>query len=333
MTIEPFTLAGLTLIASAALSAAIIVLLLPFLRRHALATPNQRSSHRAPVPQGGGAAVIIATVAVAAVVLWSVSGGGGTQLIVVFSTALALAIVGAVDDVISLEALPRLLLQSACVAIVVAALPPELRILPILPFWTERLAIFIAGLWFVNLVNFMDGIDWMMVAEVVPVTLGVSIFSFAGALSWDVGIVALALCGGIAGFAPFNRPVARLFLGDVGSLPIGLLLGWQLAQLAGSHLTAAILLPLYYVADATLTLLARSTRGEPVMQAHRSHFYQRAMDRGMTAYQIVGYVFVVNVVLIVLATTTLFFTSHLAHAAALGLGCLAVGLLLFRFSR
>ena len=106
-----------------------------------------------------------------------------------------------------------------------------------------------------------------------------------GALPRDATLVALALCGAMIGFAPFNRPVARLFLGDVGSLPIGLLLGWLLVVLAGSgHFAAALLLPLYYLADATITLLRRLANGEPVWQAHRSHFYQRAMDNGFSVY-------------------------------------------------
>ena len=85
------------------------------------------------------------------------------------------------------------------------------------------------------------------------------------------------------GFAYFNRPVARLFLGDVGSLPIGLLLGWLLLLLAANgHLAAALLMPLYYLADATITLLRRLFRGEPVWHAHRTHFYQLATDRGFT---------------------------------------------------
>ncbi len=95
------------------------------------------------------------------------------------------------------------------------------------------------------------------------------------------------------GFAPFNKPVARLFLGDVGSLPIGLLLAWLLLQVAASgHLAAAILLPLYYLADATLTLLRRASR-----RASRSgrriarHFYQRATDRGFSVDEIVARVF------------------------------------------
>ena len=96
-------------------------------------------------------------------------------------------------------------------------------------------------------------------------------------------VCALALLGALIGFAPFNRPVARLFLGDVGSLPLGLVAGWLLALLADKgHLAAALLLPLYYLADATITLLRRLARGERVWQAHRTHFYQRATDNGFT---------------------------------------------------
>jgi UDP-N-acetylmuramyl pentapeptide phosphotransferase/UDP-N-acetylglucosamine-1-phosphate transferase len=144
-----------------------------------------------------------------------------------------------------------------------------------------------AVLWFVNLVNFMDGIDWMTVAEVVPVTAALAMFGLMGALPPDATVVALALCGAIIGFAPFNRPVARLFLGDVGSLPIGLLLGWLLVLLAGhGHLVAALLLPLYYLTDATITLLRRLMRGKPITEAHRSHYYQRALANGFSVFQV-----------------------------------------------
>ena len=117
-----------------------------------------------------------------------------------------------------------------------------------------------------NLVNFMDGIDWMMVAEVVPVTGGVALVGALGALPPEALIVALALNGAMLGFAPFNRPVARLFLGDMGSLPIGLLLFWLLLLVAGSgHVAAALLLPLYFVADATVTLARRALRARARM--------------------------------------------------------------------
>ena len=97
--------------------------------------------------------------------------------------------------------------------------------------------------------------------------------------------------------------MARIFLGDVGSLPIGLLFGWLLVLLAGNgHLAAALLLPLYYLADATITLLRRLTNREPFWQAHRTHFYQRATDRGFSVSgEIVAQRFAVNVALVALA--------------------------------
>ena len=154
-----------------------------------------------------------------------------------------------------------------------------------------------------------------------------------GALPRDAGLVAVALCGAMVGFAPFNRPVARMFLGDVGSLPVGLLLAWMLVLLAGGgHLAAASLLPLYYLADATVTLLRRLANGEAVTAAHRSHFYQRATDK-FTVMQVVGQVFALNLVLAALALATLLAPSLLVHAAALLTGGVLVAALLYRFAK
>ena len=325
---------ALILGASAAVSLGLLFLLHPVLRRHAIAHPNARSSHTVPTPQGGGMAVIAATTGVvAAAVLLGVVGPGGHSVWLVLAATVFVALVGAADDLHSIAVMPRLVLQAVAVAIVLAALPGDLRIVPRLPFWLERALEGLALLWFVNLTNFMDGIDWMTVAEVVPVSAGLVLFGLMGALPRNSMIVALALCGAVIGFAPVNRPVARLFLGDVGSLPIGLLLAWLLVVLAGAgHFAAALLLPLYYLADATLTLLRRLVNGEPVLRAHRSHFYQRATDRGYSVHRIVGRVFLLNVVLVALAAATLLTTSFLLHAATLIGGCALVGLLLYRFS-
>jgi UDP-N-acetylmuramyl pentapeptide phosphotransferase/UDP-N-acetylglucosamine-1-phosphate transferase len=320
-------------LAAAAASFYIILALRPLLQRHAIAQPNVRSSHNEPTPQGGGLAVIAATLIVVAGFSALFSGIGSHSLWLVLAAALFIAVVGAIDDFRTIAVLPRLVLQAVAIAVVLAALPNDLRLVPSFPSWLERALLGVAFLWFVNLVNFMDGIDWMTVAEVVPVTAGLVMFGIVGALPSDATVVALALGGATIGFAPFNRPVARLFLGDVGSLPVGLLLGWLLVVLAGNgHLAAAMLLPLYYLADATLTLLRRLLNGEPVWQAHRTHFYQRATDGGFSVSQIVGRVFVLNLVLIALAATTILTTSLLLHAAAIAAGCVLVALLLYRFA-
>jgi UDP-N-acetylmuramyl pentapeptide phosphotransferase/UDP-N-acetylglucosamine-1-phosphate transferase len=322
---------GLMFASPAILSAVLIIVLHPLLVRYTLARPNGRSSHRQPTPQGGGIAVIGATTVVLAgmALLAPSSFTDPFRLAVVFASVIALAAVGVTDDIRPLPALPRLLMQAIAVAVVLAILPTSLRILPVLPWLVERALMFIALLWLVNLVNFMDGIDWMTVAEVVPVTAALAMFGLMGALPHDAMLVAFALCGAMIGFAPFNRPVARLFLGDVGSLPIGLLLGWLLVLLADGHLFAALLLPLYYVADSTVTLLRRFVKGEPLTQAHRSHFYQRALDGGFSVYQIVGRVFLANTALAGLGALTLLNGSLSVQVISLIAGGAIVGALLW----
>jgi UDP-N-acetylmuramyl pentapeptide phosphotransferase/UDP-N-acetylglucosamine-1-phosphate transferase len=326
---------ALIVLGCAILCALFIVALRPLLVRYALARPNARSSHREPTPQGGGIAVFAAITIVLAGAAIFVPGflSDAPRLVIVFAAVLGLAAVGATDDVWPLEALPRLLLQAVAVIVVMVALPTELRIFSDLPWWLERALMLIGMMWFVNLVNFMDGLDWIAVAEVVPVSAALAAFGVMGGLPGDATMVALALLGAILGFAPFNRPVARLFLGDVGSLPLGLLLAWLLVQLAGGgYIVAAILLPLTFIADATITLLRRTIAGEPIMQAHRSHFYQRATDGGFNVIEIVGRVFAVNVVLALLALSTMVTASRIVHVAALAAGCGLVAVLLWRFA-
>jgi UDP-N-acetylmuramyl pentapeptide phosphotransferase/UDP-N-acetylglucosamine-1-phosphate transferase len=315
-------------------SAALIVLLLPWLMRYAMAQPNARSSHTAPTPQGGGIAVVIAVILAVGAGLAGADGAMLGRVLPLGAAVVLLTVVGAIDDIYGIPVLPRLALQTAAVVAVVATSPAELRAVPMIPLAVERAAEVLTGLWFVNLVNFMDGIDWMTLAETVPITAAVFVLSRFGAAPETTALIALALFGAILGFAPFNRPVARLFLGDVGSLPIGLMLFWLLLQLAGSgHLVAALLLPLYYIADATITLGRRILRGERITEAHRTHFYQLATARGLSVMSVVGAVFMVNVALAVLAALSMGFASAPFDLLALTLGGGGVAALLVVMGR
>ncbi len=225
-------------------------------------------------------------------------------------------------------------MQCVAVGTVIAALPGELQVVPQVPWWIERAGLFLGGVWLVNLVNFMDGVDWMTVAEFVPVTGALVLLGLSGTIGLLPSLVAAALLGAMIGFAPFNKPVARLFLGDVGSLPLGLLLGWLLLQLAAKgHLAAALILPLYYLADATITLVCRIARGEPIWQAHRTHFYQRATDNGFSVTAIVTRVLLVNLALAALAAMTIAAHAVLVSLAALAASIAVVSGLLVTFAR
>jgi UDP-N-acetylmuramyl pentapeptide phosphotransferase/UDP-N-acetylglucosamine-1-phosphate transferase len=334
MTVSELTMALLALPAAAMLSAVITWAIRPLMLRHALARPNARSSHRIPTPQGAGIAVIVATLLVSGVIM-AVSGATGLQIpAAIFAASLFIAAVGFADDVKSIDVLPRLLLQGAAVAAIVFTASSDLRIVPACPLWIERSLLLLAGLWFVNLVNFMDGLDWMTVAEVVPITAAMLIVGALGEFPASPTLVAAALCGAMFGFAPFNRPVAKIFLGDVGSLPIGLLLGWCLLQLGyDKQYAAALLLPMYYLFDATATLLRRMARREPFWAAHRSHFYQRATDNGFTVWRVVGEVFALNLALAALAIGSVMVQSMAVQIALLIAGCIATALVMRRFSQ
>jgi len=327
---------AVTVIFAALMCALLIVALYPWLARYALAKPNARSSHRTPTPQGAGIAVIAATMGAVGIALAIFSLGASPDLNLpkVVAAALIMTCLGAVDDIRPLPAGLRLLLQAVVIAGIIYTLPDHLRIVPQLPWWFERGLLLIGGLWFVNLVNFMDGIDWMTVAEVIPITATLTILGMAGALPSYGMVLALALGGATIGFAYFNRPTAKVFLGDVGSLPIGLILGWLLLLVAGGgHLAAAVVMPLYYLADATITLFRRLIRREPFWEGHRTHFYQRATDKGFTTTAVVVRVFVVNVGLGILAVISVVVPGRPSEIAALTIGAILVAWLLAAFER
>jgi UDP-N-acetylmuramyl pentapeptide phosphotransferase/UDP-N-acetylglucosamine-1-phosphate transferase len=328
--------------AGTGLTALLIVLLMPVLKSYALARPNARSSHKVPTPQGGGIAILVTVYLLTGIVLWYLGQTDSLLRLSWLGGATAfIAVIGAFDDIRPLPVAPRLVAQVAVVAIAILMTrsPYAVRILPeFMPQWSEDAFLILAGVWFVNLVNFMDGLDWLSVAEIVPVTAALLLLQLIGYVPFETTIVAAALLGGMLGFACFNKPVAKLFMGDVGSLPIGLILGWMLLQLAESGaLTAALLLPLYYLMDATITLFLRFRRGEKLSEAHRSHFYQRATTNGYSVMEVTGTVFALNILLAVLAASTYLWPKVMDPAwpcqlATLLVGLFAVSCVLYRFA-
>jgi UDP-N-acetylmuramyl pentapeptide phosphotransferase/UDP-N-acetylglucosamine-1-phosphate transferase len=298
------SVAGLTWLATRAVRALLV-------RRAILDRPNERSSHDTPTPRGGGLAVISVLLPawIAAALLtgastpWTMLGG-----------ALALAAVSWRDDVRGLGILWRLGTQILAVAAGLATLGgPVFQ--GLLPEWLDALAAGFLWLWFVNLYNFMDGIDGIAAVETASIGGGVALVVLAAATG-PTGIAAwgLALAAAALGFLPWNWHRAKLFLGDVGSVPLGYLAGWLLLSLAAAGAwKAALILPLYYLADATITLLRRLRRGEQIWRAHREHYYQRAVQNGMSHASVVKAVLAGNLALV-----------GLALGAEMGLGSLAL---------
>jgi len=318
----------------AGLSALLVFLLRPLLIRHLLARPNARSSHKVATPQGAGLAVT-ATVLIGcalAVLLWHPAPE--PSLVPVLAIAVALTILGSLDDAHALPVSWRLIGQTLAALVMALSLPSGFQVFPdLLPLVAERALIVLGTVWFVNAVNFLDGLDWMTVAQVVPMTIGITALQALGAVPATVGLLALVLLGAVLGFAVFNKHPAKVFLGDAGSLPIGFCLAFMLIFVAKAHLAAALLLSLYTLADATLTLFRRVIDREPILSAHRTHFYQRAVVQGLRVPQVTARVFVLGLVLAGLAVATVLARSFLVDFLCLGLGLLATGLVLSALAR
>jgi UDP-N-acetylmuramyl pentapeptide phosphotransferase/UDP-N-acetylglucosamine-1-phosphate transferase len=316
--------------ASAALAAGLILILKPLLIRYLLAHPNARSSHRIATPQGAGVAVIAALLMVlTAVQLWWPQAVSGPLLFPAILAATGLTVLGLIDDAHPLPVSWRFAGQILAALMLAFSLPQDLRILPnLLPFWAERGLIAFGTVYLTNAVNFLDGLDWITAAQVVPMTLGVVALASLGAVPSNVGTLALALLGGMIGFAVFNKHPAQVFLGDAGSLPIGLLLALMLSFVAGANAAAALLLPLYTLFDSGITLIRRSYNREHIFGAHRSHFYQRAVVAGMTAPQVTARIFVLGLLLALLAVAAVVLNSTIADILLLGFGAGATGYVL-----
>jgi UDP-N-acetylmuramyl pentapeptide phosphotransferase/UDP-N-acetylglucosamine-1-phosphate transferase len=318
------------LLASFVLASALCALLVPLFRRVFLVTPVARSSHFKATPQGGGLVVIPVAAAITFAALVGIAGvrpdAFGWSLIGAMTLLMAL---GAWDDWAPLNVGFRFLVQAGAAAIALAQTPVELIIAAPAAAPFVFLGLLVGALWFINLTNFMDGIDLMSVSQFAPAfaTVYWLLAGSSGSAQW-VAILCLACASALLGFALLNKPPARLFLGDSGSLPLGLLGAISLVVVAGAHGFAAALLPfLYYLADASLTLARRVLAGEKFWRAHREHFYQQATRLGLSTQQVIARVAICNILLCALALLAAG-RSFGAQGAALAAGVAAVALLM-----
>ncbi|MBX2832169.1 MAG: glycosyltransferase family 4 protein [Rhodospirillales bacterium] len=296
------TFAGLATFSSIFLISSMLLTwgVLNYLRRKAiLDMPNHRSSHAVPTPRGGGLAVTPLLIVLVAVVFIH-TGVSAISHWLMLAAAAGLGLLSWFDDRHDLSAAMRFALQFIAVIIGVFALDkPVLG--GVVPIWLDHVLVVFAWVWFINLFNFMDGIDGISGIEAGSIGLGVFILAllvpvteFVGAGYIGLGVTAIMI-----GFLIWNWHPAKLFLGDVGSIPLGFILGWVLLDIASNGAWAiALILPSYYLFDATYTLIKRALRREKIWQAHREHFYQQATQRGLSHAKVSTMIGVSNLILI-----------------------------------
>lgn len=260
-------LLGVATIFSALVSWLAIVIMLRLGRVGPIDEPNHRSLHQVAMPRSGGVGILAGTLV--------------GFILVMPPLALWLAMVGLIgvsllDDFRSLPAQIRLLIQTAAAVLATwIFVPAEWSV------WGHVLSV-LSIVWMTNLFNFMDGANGL--------AGGMAVFGFAAyALmaslggQYDLSIWSACIAAAAVGFLVFNFDPARIFMGDVGSVPLGFLaaiIGLQGWWSGAWSAWFPLLVFSVFIVDATVTLLRRGLRGEKVWMAHREHYYQRLIQSG-----------------------------------------------------
>ena len=270
-------------------------------RRQILDRPNERSSHTLPTPRGLGLGVIPAVVA-GWILLRAVHPVVPDGVFVMCAVAAALGTLSWIDDVRNLPAWPRLVAQVIAVTIGVSCFgPPELIPASWMPVVASRVVCGVLWLGLINQINFTDGIDGHLGAMIACFGFGLFGVSLFAPELQGCGALGLVLGAAALGFLPLNWSPAKAFMGDVGSVPLGFLLGWLLLRTASLGFWApVIILPLFYFVDTAITYGGRVARRERFWRPHRLYLYQRAA-RARTHGQIVLAVIGCNLALLPIA--------------------------------
>ena len=249
-------------------------------RRRLIDEPGARRSHAEPTPRGGGIGMVIATLVCACVPV-ALANASPAQTALIAAIVLVAA-VGWIDDHRGLSARWRFLAHCLAAAILLAPVALALTQITdafpgIAPFaWAILGAAVLATVWSINLHNFMDGTDGILAVQAIFVFVALAILcARAGSTTHACEIAVFAAA--TAGFLPFNFPRARIFMGDVGSGVLGLLIAvavlWQM-QVRQIALASGLILCSAFVVDASCTLISRMLRGRRWYSAHREHLYQ-----------------------------------------------------------
>jgi Fuc2NAc and GlcNAc transferase len=274
-------------------------------RRRVVASPNDRSLHHEATVTGGGIA-LSAVLAVLWLVLWLGGMSPGPELLILMA---AFSLLGLMDDIHNVAWLHKLMAQFAAAVFFVATFGAFSRldlfgVVIDIPWLTTVFSI----LWivaFVNIYNFMDGIDGLAggYGALCACVVGVWFVLLGG--NNGVSLFLYGLMAACLGFLVWNWAPARIFLGDAGSMMIGGVLA--AAGIIGQRtydvpLSAFVLLYAVFIADAGYTLVRRALRGEKIWQAHKEHLYQRATRSGMAHSSVTVMVLLLSMIMSVLAS-------------------------------
>jgi len=294
--------------------------------------PSDRRVHSKTTPRGGGLALVIIFCLLLPtfeyVCLGELYNSG--KIILIFAP---IALISFLDDIVEVPVLFRLLIHTICSVLAVMWLIHPHKILHSeLSLHVDLIIGSFALLTFLNVYNFLDGIDGITVSESIHLSLVILILCFIKydiiPNVWTIITVASIILGWSCGFILFNWQPASIFIGDVGSISLGFILGICLLTVASGSdklFAACVISSLYYIADGGLTLLIRLVKREKIWQPHLQHFFQKAVKKGLSHKVVVLRIIKCNFILMLLSIGSLFYP-----VICIILGILTVGVTLIR---
>lgn len=290
------------------------------LRERLLDLPGARRSHAEPTPRGGGLAIVTALV-----LIWVIRPGALTDWWQPMIAVVFMAAIGWLEDRHQLLARWRFLSQLVVALFLLYSVGGLYTVsifgAQIQAVWLWSSLGVVAVIWLINLYNFMDGSDGMAAGQGLWVGVASAVLFELGGQS-DLAAFGLAAAGAWGGFLLWNRPPARIFMGDVGSLSLGAMVAGcaVLGAATGAiSIWASFMISSLFVVDATATLVSRVLRGEQWYTAHRQHAYQRLLDLGWSHAQVLGLYQLINVLVVLPIIAAVVRWPHLDTVLAAGL--------------
>lgn len=306
---SPVLLIALIFIASFVFTLILTGLLLSLLRSHKIFDiPNKHSSHTVSVPRGGG----IAVVSVLTLAIWAINYRFElvSNMWLILLVMLLLALLSWIDDISKSGINFRWRLISYFIAATTAILllpTDELILQGLVSLQFDRVIAIVALVWFMHLFNLMDGIDGIAAGQMSSIGVGVFLLFFIAPLPEGWGLVGLVLIGVSLGFFYWNWAPASIVLGDVGSIPLGFLIGFLLIKLAAlGFIAPVILLTLYYLVEGFWSYITHFINKRSLFKDKIENGCQKAIDAGLNASQVVIKILCLNCFLIGMALLSLY---------------------------
>ncbi len=294
--------------------------IIPFLKKSSLIDhPSSRGNHVKSMPKGGGI-ILIPSIIISISLYFFIENTINTKWLVFLLSIFFLFIVSLIDDIKSLPVSLRLTMHFICVLISVYFMKNDiiyflnntdiiikLNINESLLFYLLGSLIIFSWLWLINLFNFMDGMDGLNALQMIFLGLTINIISLMDYFDKNFQLLGLVIFSSFLAFFRHNKPLAKIFLGDSGSIPSGYIAGFVLIQsfLKQGPFFSILIILMYFILDSTITLIIRSIKKKNLFTAHSDHFYQRMIRKGYSHQYVLRKILFLLIILIIMSFISL----------------------------